>query len=305
MVGHAARRLAVYTTIYPAARRFVRQWYSSLLEQTDRDFELWVGLDGITPGEVMNLVGEDPGARWISAEPGETPSGLRARAVRQIGEAFADVVLVDCDDWMYPDRVASARAQLARHDVVACALRIVDEAGQDTRLVFGLTGPSDWRDLLPRYNVFGFSNSAYRAEVLRSLPAASSGGPAIDWSLATRAWCAGASLHFDSGPPQMAYRQYAGNVARVLPPFSPADVAGATGVVRAHYEDLLDQSVALPDAYRSRLEQARGRLERFRVDVVERPDRLERYVSDLNRIEPRYVWWWCVAHPELEGQWTS
>jgi hypothetical protein len=162
----------------------------------------------------------------------------------------------------------------------------------------------DWDEFLPSYNAFGLSNSAYRADVLRRLPPAPANGPAIDWSLATRAWCSGASLYFDPRP-QMAYRQYPSNVARVLPPFSAADVVRATEVVRAHYAAMLDGEIPMATEFRGRLEGARERVEDFRERVVTRAERLERYVSTLNGIEPLYVWWWLVANPELERQWRD
>lgn len=298
------RHLAVYTTIYPAAAPFLRGWYTSLRQQTDADFELWVGLDGMTPAQVEPLVGEKFEARWVLAEAGGSPAGLRTQAIEKMAEACDAVLFVDSDDEMFPARVALARSALARHDVTACALRIVDEGGADTGLVFGPAGAVDWEEFLPRYNVFGLSNTAYRAEALRRLPPAPADGLAIDWSLVTRAWCSGASLHFDPAP-QMAYRQYPANTAKVVPPFSAADVARATEVVRAHYRALVDGGVPLTTLFHSRLQEARGRLERFRDRIVAQPERLEQYVTALNGIEPHYVWWWCVAHPELEWQWRN
>jgi hypothetical protein len=304
LVRTEPRHLAVYTTIYPAAAPYVRGWYSSLCAQTDSDFELWLGRDGLTAAEVEALVGERLEARWVPAELGDTPASLRARAIGQMTGACDAVLFVDSDDWLLPDRVESARAALGHHDVTACALRIVDEKGRDTGFVFGPSGPVDWENFLPRYNVFGLSNTAFRADALRRLPPAPIDGPAIDWSLATRAWCAGSSFHFDPVP-QMAYRQYASNVAKVLPPFFAGDVVRATEVVRAHYRALIDGGVPLPSSFRCRLETARERAEKFREQVIAMPERLERYVVALNELEPRYVWWWCVAHPQLESQWTN
>ena len=31
---------------------------------------------------------------------------------------------------------------------------------------------------------------------------------------------------------------------------------------------------------------------------------LERYVTQLNALPRRYLWWWSVAHPELEHLWS-
>lgn len=300
----AGSGMAVYSTVYPAAAPFLPAWHASLRAQTDSEFDLWVGLDGITPSEVEALVGAKLDARWIAADRNESPTALRARAIEEMARTCESVVFVDCDDEMFPDRVSAARRGLADHEVTACGLRIVDEAGADTGLVFGPSADVDWQEFLPRYNAFGLSNSAYRTETLRRLPPAPVDGPAIDWSLATRAWCSGASLQFDPTP-RMAYRQYAANVARVVPPFSSRDVARATEVVRAHYRAMLDGGVPMPTEFRGRLEAARERIEDFRERVVTQSYRLDRYVSNLNAIEPLYVWWWLVANPELERQWRT
>jgi hypothetical protein len=90
-----------------------------------------------------------------------------------------------------------------------------------------------------------------------------------------------------------------------MPPFSAADVSRATEIVRAHYRALLDGGVSLPSHFQARLEAARERVERFRKRVIALPLQLERYVAALKELEPRYVWWWCVAHPQLEQQWTN
>jgi hypothetical protein len=298
------RRLAVYSTAYPAAAPFIPAWAASLAKQTDPDFELWVGLDGISPREVCELAGRDLDAHWVTAVGDESPSALRARAIGQVAYLCEAIVFVDCDDEMFADRIASARRSLAEHEVVACGLTIVDEAGHDTGVVFGPRDGTEWGEFLPRYNAFGLSNSAYRSDTLRRLAPAPAVGPAFDWSLATRALCAGASMHFDRTP-HMAYRQYAANTAKVLPPFGAQDVARATEVVRAHYRSMLEGGVPMPREFHGRLEAARERVENFRTRVVEHPELLERYVTNLNAIEPLYVWWWAVANPDLELQWRE
>ncbi|HEX6640072.1 MAG TPA: hypothetical protein VF215_03115, partial [Thermoanaerobaculia bacterium] len=35
------------------------------------------------------------------------------------------------------------------------------------------------------------------------------------------------------------------------------------------------------------------------------PERLDRYTAALNKLPPKYVWWWTVAHPDLEDVWTT
>jgi hypothetical protein len=298
-----SERLALYTTWYPGVEPFLPAWSSSVHAQTDRDFDVWIGVDGLDPDRLAAQAPVPSGASWIVGPPGASPSEVRQRAIALLIDEYDGLVFVDSDDWLLPDRIESARGALRRHDVTACALRIVDGQGRDLGLVFGPTGLVDWSAFLSRYNAFGLSNAAYRTEVLRRIPPAPAGCIAFDWHLVTHAWCARASLHFDDTP-RMAYRQYGANVARVLRPFAAADIERAASVVLAHHRLVRGLAAARPE-FQPLLEAARERVERFCERIVARPDRLEQYVAALNRIEPQYVWWWCVAHPQLEQQWTN
>jgi hypothetical protein len=298
-----SERLALYTTWYPGVERFLPAWSSSVYGQTDRDFDVWIGVDGLDPDRLAAEAPVPPGASWIVGPPGATPSEVRQRAVARLADQYCAVIFVDSDDWLLPDRIESARAALQRYDVTACALKIVDGAGCDLGLVFGPPGPVDWAGFLPRYNVFGLSNAAYRTETLRRIPPAPADCVAFDWQLVTHAWCGGASLHFDEIP-RMVYRQYGTNVARVVRPFTASDIERETAIVASHHRTMGALAAQAPE-FRGRLEAARERVDLFRERVVAQPEQLERYVATLNAMEPQYVWWWCVAHPELEWQWRN
>lgn len=299
------QRLAVYTTWYPGVERFLPEWYRSLAGQTDRDFDVWIGADALDPRQEAKALGGLREAHWVFAAPGDTPARVRERAMTRLVEAYPAVVFVDSDDVLLPTRVAAARAALELHDVAACALRIVDERGRDLGLVFGRSEEGDWGRFLPRHNVFGLSNSAYRSEVLRKLLPLPADCILVDWLLATRAWASGRDLYFDPEP-RMAYRQYATNVAKVLPPFTETDVLRATERVRSHYHLLLDDpSWTIPPPFRSLLAAARERSSAFEEFVLDSPENLACYVEALNGQAPRYVWWWAVANPALESLWTS
>jgi hypothetical protein len=295
-----AERLAVYSTWYPGVEQFLPAWAASLAAQTDKDFDLWVGADTLAEGTVDGLPLPAP-PRWIPSLPGETPGALRSRALSRIVKEGVAVVLVDSDDVLHPERIARARAALAGADVSGCALRVVDDAGRATGAVFGPGPDEDPGGLLPRYNVFGMSNTAWRHEALAaSLPVPAS-CLLVDWLLATRAWASGARLAFDARP-AMDYRQYAANTAKVMPPFSTADIRAAAARVRDHYA-ILFSGGSIPEPYRAPLSDARARAERFARAVVD-PVLLEQYTVALNRLAPRYVWWWSVANPQLESIWN-
>lgn len=296
--------LALYTTVYPGVEPYLPEWYRSVRAQTDQDFRLWMGLDAVSADAVRDVLGTDPGAVCVAAHTGDAPAQVRQRALAQIVDAHDAVVLVDSDDVLYPSRVASARAALQESDVAACALRVVDGQGRDLGLTFALPSPGGADAVLPRNNIFGLSNSSFRTAVLRRCLPIPGDAVMVDWYLATLAWLLGARFRADAEI-GMAYRQYGTNTARVLPPYEPAQVTRDTERVRQHFARV--RSAAPEAASADRLEavkRAAAEVDVFYRRVVLQPAVFERYLVDLNALEPAPHWWACVAHPALRQMWA-
>jgi len=299
--------LALYTTMYPAAERFLSSWYQSVVAQTDRDFDLYIGADQLGPREVFSAVGNEFQAVWVTAPSGSTPTAVRQAGIDQIlasANKYHGIVFVDCDDVMHPTRVESARIQLQNSDVAACALEIVKEDGQSTGSFFGPVSPAAIPQMLARVNVFGMSNTVYRTDILRAIPPSPPQGRLMDWFIATAGWVRGARFSFDNRP-RMKYRQYGSNTARVLPPFTSEYIREATDLVLGHYELVLSQIPGMTDGIRGELESARANVRLFSSRIAESPHVCERYVLSLNQLPASHFWWDCVAHPALENQWKS
>src|ERR1700693_387427 len=94
--------LAVYTTIYPGIEAYLVDWYYSLRQQTDQEFQLWIGLDKLGTEYVQKLLGSNLKANWMGAPEGATPAEIRQRALARIVETCSGVVLVDSDDLLHP-----------------------------------------------------------------------------------------------------------------------------------------------------------------------------------------------------------
>lgn len=297
-------RLALYTTMYPGVEPYLKDWYASVQAQTDTEFDLCVGLDDLTPADISRAVGMDLGARWMPAASPTTPARVRSEAIAQLVHEYPAVIFVDSDDVLLPDRVAAARELLTRADVTGCALEIMDHAGRPVGARFGPPAGVASAALLPRWNVFGLSNTAYRASTLRACLPVPDDCLLVDWLLATRAWSGGARLEFDATP-HMRYRQYEANVAPMLPPFSGRQVMTATGRVLEHYRCMLDVEWELGSRERAALEAERNRVSGFDAAMRQDGRRLDRYVSALNRLPVMHVWWWQVAHPDLERVWRN
>jgi hypothetical protein len=284
---------------------FLEVWARSVEAQSDRSFDLWISLDLVTPGEIRDLLGRDLGATWLTNAPGTTPAQIRLNGIRGMLERYDQIVFVDSDDVLHPTRVEAARRALADCDVSGCGLRLIDEKGRDLDALFGLNPAENADFFLPRWNVFGLSNSAYRAEVLKKCLPPPPDCSLVDWFLITMAWAMGARITFDATP-RMGYRRHGRNTAPVLPPFDPGLILRAARQVCHHYRCLPARPKHEPLSRRwkqVRTEQARA--EEFHGAVCENPAKLELYAEALARLSPRCVWWWAVAHPELEYLWKS
>jgi hypothetical protein len=297
--------LALYTTIYPGVEPYLQGWCRSVQNQTDKDYQLWIGLDAISVEAAMEAMGSDPKATWVPAFPGDTPAQVRQRAFERIVKTCDGVVLVDSDDILHDSRVAAAREALQMSDLAGCALRLVDHQGSDMDLTFGLPAMAKPENVLPRNNVFGLSNSAFRSELLcRCLPI-----PAnvvlVDWFLSTRAWLFGVKLTFDPAV-RMDYRQHDKNMTRVRSPFSSRQIIHDTESVLHHFRIVRAASEDGSLAGRlAELDNVAADVAMFHRNVILQPTRLESYVQALNTQKLAPLWWSSVAHPSLRHMWTQ
>lgn len=296
-------KLALFTTVYPGVEPFLADWLRSVRDQTDGDVRLWIGVDGLAVAAVCDAMGGDPGARWVHARPGQSPVQLRQRVWREILPTCEGIVMVDSDDILAPTRIAAARRALDRCDLAACALRLVDAGGRPLGPVLGARSAAEAAGLLPRHNVFGLSNTAFRCSLLQRCLPLPSGLAVADWYLATLAWLGGARLDFDPEA-RMDYRQHPHNMTQVLGPFTADRVARDTDLVRGHLE--LVQAGMGPEHAEDRKRQIAALaadVALFAERVVGDRRSLAAYVEALAALDLPPVWWISVAHPALAGRW--
>lgn len=294
--------IALYTTIYPGVEGFLMDWYQSVLKQTDQNFVIWVGLDGLTEKQIFNVIGRSFDAFWVECND-MTPAQIRNEALLQIVEKHSSVVLIDSDDVMAPTRVSSARRELKTYDTYACAMNLMSETSENLEIVLAPRTSDDLGKMLLRSNVFGLSNSAYRTSVLNQCLPIPKDCILVDWFLATAAWVAGASMTFDFSP-RMFYRQHEENLADVLPPYSYAQLKNGTNMVLSHYGYVLD-CINMNNEHRKLLEMARANARRFREVIINIPEQATIYLQKLNECRQIYVWWDFVANPMLEEMWKQ
>ena len=288
-------RSALFSALYPAALPYLGAFLASVRAQTDRDFDLWLSLDGVTQAEVGTHLG-GLAANFIQVT-GLSVAAARDVCLQQLASSYDQIILVDSDDLLLPERVARAKAGLRKADVYGCALELINAASEILPGTFGLNGASaDWQTFLTRANVFGLSNTAYRAETLTECLGLAEDVRLVDWLLVTRALQTNARLSFDPEP-QMRYRQYEDNTAKVLGPYQAEDILRATELVLGHFRQL--QTDGLGPAFEARLTDLLSFQEVMADDV-----KLTRYTNRLNRLKRVFWWWEAVAHPDLTSLWS-
>jgi glycosyltransferase involved in cell wall biosynthesis len=292
-------KTALYTTFYPAAQPYLEVWSKSVVAQTDQDFELWIAVDDVS---TANLSLPHSKIHWLQAETGDTPASLRQRAFEEIIQANDAVIFVDSDDVLLPNRVSAAKRALKTCDVYGCALNLIDTNGDDLGLTFS-TPRTDWTNLLSSYNVFGLSNTAYRTETLANSLPFPSDTVMVDWLLVINALQHDAALFFDQTP-HMLYRQYANNTAKVLPPYTPDEIRKATKLVLQHYSVFEQGSRGAGEKITGNLRERLIAVQHFSASTTDN-DTLTGYTKVLNALKPVFLWWECVAHPELSDLWSK
>ncbi len=294
--------LVVYTTVYPGVEKYLSAWYQSVVQQTDQDFDLWIGCDLVTPADIERWLGKMPSATFVQGQTGATPAEIRQQALVEIVKRYPAVVLADSDDLLYPTRIAAARRFLTRADVTACAMRLVDVSGTEVLGHFApVANPSG---VLPSRNCFGFGNSAYRASALKAALPIPYDCEIVDWYVATMAWARGARLSFDSQT-GVAYRQHEANVAPLGGDATEARVLWETDKVVHHYEVVLRRRADMLPERRRAIEVAASEASAFARTITTQRFVLRRYICALNNMQLTGLWWERVADTSLRRIWQT
>lgn len=297
--------IALCTAVYPGVEPFLGDWYRSVEQQTTLHAQIWIAVDGLPIDAVMAHLGASPRVNWIQAEPGDSPALVRQRLLERVVETCDHVILVDSDDVLHPKRVAAACDRLRQSDLTGCGLLLVDAQGKPMgETILRLPDNTAPDMVLPRHNVYGLSNTAWRAAALRRCLPIPASVEIVDWYLATCAWLCGFRLDFDNEA-HMDYRQHGNNMVCVQGPFTPEQVRRDTERV-LHHLDVVRQAPLEGglSARRKRLAEVAADVKRFQHVVLADRERVERYVKALNTLQSQPLWWVSVAHPALHTFWT-
>jgi len=296
--------MVLFTTVYPEGEKYLPDFFTSIDRQDDKEFDLVIGLDRLKTNDVEEYIPKGISIRYIERNPTESNILMRQRAIKMMVKKYTYILFVDSDDILLPTRVSAARHFLELCDVYGCAMRIIDEQGKDLNILFHPPCKSSISTVLPRFNIFGMSNTAYSSKILEKCLPFPEECVLLDWFVATKAWMNDASFIFDSTE-RMKYRQHSQNTARVLPPFTPEQIIKATHLVLQHYDLILKYMSPPSNKKYIQIKNAQQYICAFDKAINNSPEKFQEYIRKLNKLPPNHIWWSCVAHPELEEIWKN
>ncbi len=292
-------KIAVVTVVYPAALRYLSDFFQSLKNQHDQYFSLWVALDRVSQKNVLDYTYKNFEIHIFKFPENINPTSIRNLISREAVSNSDAVVFADSDDILLNTRISFAKCYANKYDVTATAMQYINS---DAVSLSGQFSPKNADLNLIRSNCYGLSNSTWNSNTLKKVLPAPEGCILMDWYMATLALYSGASLGYDTAP-RMLYRQHPGNIAVSRPPFRAEQITKATDLVLGHYDLVLTAFAERGLAGSEKFELERERVKRFRQAIHKQPI-LEKYVTALNALPDRHVWWSCVAHPDLERIWA-
>jgi len=204
------KKTVFFTVCYPKALVYLDDFFKSLVNQTDQDFDVLVINDscGALDGQFR---------RYGSLRIYELSATGSFASIRQAGfeevirRGYQQVVFGDFDDCFSPDRIAKVKMFLKDWDIVVNDLSLFGNREEKNYLSRRIAGGTvvRLRDIL-RKNFMGFSNTAVRTECLKGIVLAEA--TALDWYLFSCLLAKGAKAIFCNDA-LTQYRQHAENVA--------------------------------------------------------------------------------------------
>lgn len=151
---------AFITTIFPASRKFLPEFLKSLLNQTEKDFDLLVFNDGITDFELLKE--EFFELNILEYKVNYTPAVNREYAIKKAMElGYLHLIFGDSDDYFSGNRVDDALKALTNYDIVVNDITIIaDQIIQENYFTSIIAAnPFNLKRLI-NSNVAGLSNTA-------------------------------------------------------------------------------------------------------------------------------------------------
>lgn len=227
--------IAVAAVVYPAAISYLGDFWSSLRNQTRRDFDVVFFNDGCSDELLAPPSGCEFTVRSVSVA--STPGRVRQRGIEFMQhQGYEFIHFADVDDWFSPCRIERATRLLGDHDIVVNDLSLVDTNGR-TLVPHYLSHRFTDRERvqvqsLEDKNFLGLSNTGIRGDMVSRLKVQED-MIAFDWFLFHRLLKTGSKAIF-CAESETFYRQHDANTVG-LKPLDEASVERGLQTKERHY----------------------------------------------------------------------
>lgn len=208
------KKTAILTAAFPMDDKYVEDYFQSLVNQTDKQFDIILLNDGFE--KISNFIPESIKFKTFIIGSAENPVKNREKLLSYALETGYDYVIwADLDDFFSSNRVSSVKKLIDKHDIVVNEI-IPFEVDKDINNNKGVISQvlEDKEiismEKLLHSNVIGLSNSAMALDLIRDgicLPDVI----AVDWYLYSCLLYKGAKVVFTNSA-FTYYRQYDGNL---------------------------------------------------------------------------------------------
>ena len=200
------------TTIFPASEKFLTSFFSSLQNQTYKDFDLLIVNDGIT--SLDKIKKQFCNLNIIDFSVNYSPAKNRQFGINKAVElGYEFIIWGDSDDYFKENRVEISINKLENNDIVVNDICVVDsQKNSITKNYFSnrlVNNQIINVDFIKDKNIFGLSNTAAKVNVFKNI----SINPsllAVDWFIFSYALNNEAQAIFTNNT-QTFYRQHQDN----------------------------------------------------------------------------------------------
>jgi len=175
---------ALFSVIHPNALPYFNKYLRSLVNQTDKDFRLFLVNDGVANIEnIIHRFDLDISLKAISG----TFSNIRKEGIEWVILQGADIIIfMDSDDYFSDNRIEISKRILSSKEIVFNELMIIGENNQQPHPFFGhrfKEGADFSKDDIIHSNCMGLSNTAMNTKfITRSLSQIPDDIGAFDWA---------------------------------------------------------------------------------------------------------------------------
>lgn len=293
-------RILLFTVVYPGVENYLKDFFNSIHNQDDQNYDLLIFNDGISESLIKKLC-KHKNTYCLVNDCGYSIAQVRNQGIEYaIANEYETIVFADSDDYFSKNRISQIRKNINFYDVLFSELTLVSD--NNVILESDLFASGKFNSFLEGVealvdcNVVGMSHSAVKVECLKHLVIGQN-LQAVDWFLFSVLMLNHRSFGF-LGTVQTFYRQHGNNLVGADKYLSEKRLKKGIEIKKNHYGCLLSycddkRLFEYAKLFKVKLEQM------FELETKLR-DRiyLNRYIDTINRnFVEIYNGWWSEILP--------